>query len=116
MANKTQNLGLDLDFLGHVQTEQLLVKNFTKIDEAIGGGGGTPATGDATATADTLALRTDTATLKAADAADADDLTTLGQVEGLLDTRMTAAQRLAIDALPATGATIDDLVAALKAV
>lgn len=36
-------------------------------------------------------------------------------VNTLVNSRLSAAQRTAIDALPATGATVDDVVAALQA-
>ncbi len=53
MANRTPNLDLALDFMGHVPTEQALVENFKKIDDFAGegGGGGTAPDTEGTASA-----------------------------------------------------------------
>lgn len=49
---RTKNLGLPLDMLGHIQTEQNIIEAFKKIDEAIGNLGGTdPSNPPATPTA-----------------------------------------------------------------
>lgn len=50
--HRTKNLGLPLNMLGHIQTEQNIVEAFKKIDEAVGNLGGTdPSNPPATPTA-----------------------------------------------------------------
>lgn len=51
MVNRTPNLGLPLDFLGHVQTEQHLQEAFAILDDAVGGTATPPDAADVPVTA-----------------------------------------------------------------
>lgn len=62
------------------------------------------------ATANTAAMRDGSGRMKVVDGSSAGDCATVGQLDG----RLSAAQRTAIDALT-SGASVDDVIAALKA-